>query len=309
MKSHAVRGIKAFLLKAPKILPKARSVDRAFALIQFFKAHRRLPKTSGGSFNDALFFIKSSDEILDPVRVFVSDKALLKDYVKAKIGDACNVDTIAVLDTFDDAVSFAYPANCVIKPTHLSGEIIFRRNGSSVDFEKINSWFTTNFYDQYRETNYRYLRSRVIVEPYIFDQEAVEDYKIFCLHGRPIVVQVDFNRHTHHTQNLYTADWEPLPFAISCPIGEGRLRPDNLDRLLDVAAKLSDEFNLIRIDLYTDGRDVLVGEITNCHQGARGRFVPPEGEKIMTCLLFGESGFSPAVLKAKSTGSRTGAKD
>ena len=299
MKNNIICGIKGGFRKAITLLPKTRAVDYGFALMQFLKAHRRLPKTSGGGINDAFFFIKTSDEILDPVRVFVSDKALLKEYVRGKLGDACNVGTIAVFDSFDDAFQFTYPADCVIKPTHMSGEVIFRRAGSPVDFKKVRSWFDSNFYDQYREANYRYLRPRIIVEPYIFNQESVEDYKIFCLHGRPLVLQVDFDRHSRHTQNFYTTDWELLPFAISCPIGGGKPRPGNLDRLIEVAAKLSDEFNLIRIDLYTDGVEVLVGEITNCHQGARGQFVPPEGDKLMTRLLLGESGFSPSILKMK----------
>ena len=299
MKKRLIRKIKDFYLWVSASLPKTREIDKGFALLLFLKTHRRFPKKSGGGLNDAIFYMKTSDEILDPVRVFVSDKALVKQYVKAKVGDACNVGTIAVLDSFDEAVHFNYPADCVIKPTHLSGMVIFRRNGSAIDFKQVRTWFDTNFYNKNREANYHHLRRRMIIEPNIFGQEAVEDYKIFCLHGRPIVIQVDFDRHTAHTQNLYTTDWELLPFAITCPIGPGKPRPGNLSRLIEVAAKLSDEFNLVRVDLYTDGREVLVGEITNLHQGGMCRFVPPEGEKIMSRLLFGEAGFSPSVLKAK----------
>ena len=289
-------GAASALFRVSDLLPKTRAFDYGFALAQFVRAHRRLPRKSGGGLNDALFHIKTSREMLDPLRAFVSDKAHVKQYVSEKVGDAHNVPTIAVLQSYEEAREFSYPADCVIKPTHMSGEIIFRRSGSAVDLEKVRSWFDRDFYCVTREVNYRHLRPRVIVEPYIFGRDAVEDYKVFCLHGQPFIVQVDFNRHTRHSQNLYTTDWNMLPFAMSSPIGPGRSRPSNLDEVISIAAKLSDEFNLIRIDLYTDEQTILVGEITNCHQAGRGRFVPAVGERIMSRILFGESGFSPSLL-------------
>jgi hypothetical protein len=290
----------SIFVRAKITFPKTRWLDRGFALFQFLKDHHRLPRRTGGGLNDAFYFIKTSDKILDPVRVFVSDKALVKSYVKARLGDEYNVGTIAVLESFAEAEHFAYPDDCVLKPTHMSGEVIFRREGSPVDFETVRRWFDSNYYHSTREANYRHLRRRLIVEPYVLGGRAVEDYKIFCLHGQPRAIQVDLDRHTRHTQNFYTADWERLPFAIGCPVGAGKPPPGNLSALLDAAGRLSAEFDLVRIDLYTDGHAILLGEITNCHQGARGKFVPREGEAIMTRLLFGDAGFSPAILEEKS---------
>ncbi len=289
-------GAASALFRVSDLLPKTRLFDYGFALAQFLRAHRRLPRMSGGGLNDALFHVKTSSEMLDPLRAFVSDKARVKQYVREKVGDAHNVPTIAVLRSYEEARAFSYPAECVIKPTHMSGEIIFRRSGSAVDLGKVRSWFDKDFYCVTREANYRHLRPGVIVEPYVFGRDAVEDFKVFCLHGRPFIVQVDFDRHTHHTQNLYTTDWKLLPFAMSSPIGPGRSRPANLDELIAVAARLSEAFNLIRIDLYTDEQTILVGEITNCHQAGRGRFIPAMGERIMSRILFGEAGFSPSLL-------------
>jgi hypothetical protein len=295
-------ALKSVLSKASTVLPKTRAFDYGFALIQFLNAHRRLPRKSGGGFNDALFYIKTSNEMLDPLRAYVSDKAQVKQYVKAKIGDDHNVPTIAVIDSYEEALGFPYPADCVIKPTHMSAEVIRRRAGSAVDFTKVRTWFDTDFYDVTREANYRHLRPRVIVEPYIFGRETVDDYKVFCLNGRALIVQVHLDRYTHHTQNLYTTDWEMLPFAVDYPIGPGRPRPANLNQLIDLAAKLSDEFNFVRIDLYTDYQTILVGEITNCHQSALARFMPAEGEAIVSRILFGEAGFSPSSLSCSPPG-------
>jgi hypothetical protein len=277
--------------------PKTRWCDRLFLTLQFWRDHKRMPRQFGGTLNDAYFYINTSNAILDPVRAFVSDKALVKEYVAGKVGAEHNVETIAVLDSFGAARNFDYPDDCVIKPTHMSGEVIMRRGGSPVDLETLRRWFHSNYYDTTREANYRYLRRRVIVEPYIFGRESVEDFKIFCLHGKPLVVQVDYDRYTGHTQNLYTTGWEQLPFAITCPVGIGMPRPRNLEQMLGLAARLSDEFSLIRIDLYTDGQTILVGEITNIHQSGRGQFVPSTGEAIMSRIFFGDTGFQPMLLE------------
>ena len=283
------------------LLPENRIIDYWIAFFTFLKVHRRLPNLKNGSINDALFHIRSSDEILDPLRVFVSDKAFLKDYVRAKVGESHNVPTISVLESLEDALHFDYPADCVIKPTHMSGEVILRHGGEDIDFGKIRSWLRENYYRQSRQANYRQLRAKVIVEPFIFGLDAVEDYKIFCLHGRPLAIQLDFDRHTRHTRSIFTTEWEHLPLAMSCPIGRPVPKPDTLDEMLRVAAVLSRDFNFVRIDLYTNGKEVLVGEITNCHLAGHCIFEPAAGEWMFSRLLFGEKGFSPAVLARTGT--------
>ena len=84
------------IFRVSDLLPKNRTFDYGFALAQFLSAHRRLPRMSGGGLNDALFLIKTSKEMLNPLRAFVSDKARMKQYVRAKVGEAHNVPTIAV---------------------------------------------------------------------------------------------------------------------------------------------------------------------------------------------------------------------
>ena len=48
-------------------------------------------------YNDVLHRIKTSDDIIDPLRVFVSDKEYLKLYVRATLGDRYVVPTIDVI--------------------------------------------------------------------------------------------------------------------------------------------------------------------------------------------------------------------
>jgi hypothetical protein len=284
------------------LLPRTKWGDNCFGILDFIAFHKRLPRFKSGGFNDAMFYIKTSQEVRDPLRVFVSDKELAKYYVAAKVGNEFNVPTLAVFNSLSQALAATYPPDCVIKPTHMSGQVIFRRGGSSVDESKLTFWFKSNYYSSWREENYRTLRPKVIVEPFIFDNETCDDYKIFCVNGNPKLIQVDTDRFSEHKRDYYLTDWEKLPFSITYPIGIGVPRPANLEKMLNVASKLSANFNIIRVDLYTNGKSILVGELTNCHDAGRSNFLPPEADFSAAKILFGDLGFNQSQLQQYTSG-------
>lgn len=237
--------------------------------------------------NDVLYRIKTGDEILDPLRVFVTDKELVKIYVKAVVGDGYNVPTVDVIRSAGDVDGYDFPADCCIKPTHASGRVILRRGGAPVDTKRIRSWFGLNYYLVDREANYKTLKPKVIVEPLVFENANIEDYKFFCFNGVPRFIQVDIDRYVDHKRKFFDTDWNDLGFSITYPRSEAPLeRPGNLAEMLEVASKLSSAFSLVRVDLYSDGERMLVGEITNCSDSARGRFIPSTAEKDISDLLF-----------------------
>lgn len=289
---HAVVHYGLFLLSKKLLpwLPEVDWLDRGIARFDFWVFHCRLPSRRRRTFNDMFWHVRGTEEILDPLRVFISDKELVKLYVKAAAGEEYNVPTIAVLRDMEAVRTFGFPPDCCIKPTHGSGQVILRRDAAPIDYDEIASWFDMNYYRGRREQNYRTLRPKVIVEPLIFDMDRLADFKIFCWQGEPRLIQVDMDRHTNHTRKYYDTQWREQPFSLAHPIYAGTIeRPRNLDTMLGVAAKLSSRFSLVRIDLYTDGARCLVGEITNCQANALERFEPASGEEIASQILFGPS--------------------
>jgi hypothetical protein len=267
--------------------PYTRFFDRLYHRVLFFHKHRRWPGNEK-LWNDVWFRIKTSDEILDPLRVFVSDKEHVKHFVKAIVGDQHNVPTLAVLNDPSEVDAFDFPDRCCIKPTQASAQVILRKAGEPIDRERIKQWFALNYYYAGREINYRRLRPKVIVEPLIFDSDNVEDYKVFCWNGVPRFVQLDFDRHTNHTRKLYDVNWVEQDFSIIYPRSSAVVpKPDTLGEMLEVARQLSKPFSFVRIDLYSDNQRVLVGEITNCSANAGGYFLPRSAEAKASRLMFG----------------------
>jgi hypothetical protein len=270
-----------------KLFPHTPGGDRLYHRLNFIRRHGRLPN-GRMLWNDVWYRVKTTDEILDPLRVFVSDKEHVKQYVKAEIGDEYNVPTLAVLHGPEEVDGFEFPRDCCIKPTQASGQVILRRDGEPVDRERVKRWFSINYYYAGREWNYQRLKPKVIVEPLIFDSIDVEDFKFFCFNGEPRLIQVDIDRYVDHRRKFFDVAWNEQDFSILYPRSTAPFaRPASLDTMLAVARQLSAPFSFVRIDLYSEGERVLVGEITNCSENAGGVFIPRAAEKQASELMFG----------------------
>ena len=269
-----------------KIPPFNRLGDAIIAYTRFVLVHRRRPKLEH-RFNDVLYHIKTSDEILNPLRVFVSDKEYVKLYIKAQVGDRYNIPTLAILRNESDVDQFTPKQDCVIKPTHSCGKYIFFESGGSVNKNRMKKWFSQNLYYESREVNYKHLQPKIIVEPLIFQPKMAVDYKVFCVHGVPKMIKVDFDRHVKHLRRFYDVNWQPLPFSWnSSPTEKGVEKPKNLNEILSLAGRLSDRFNFVRVDFYITRNNIFVGEITNCDGAADNIFYPEGGEKMASDICF-----------------------
>jgi teichuronopeptide biosynthesis TupA-like protein len=270
-----------------RLLPYNRFGDNLYHRLLFLSKHRRLPGDEM-LWNDVLYRLKTTDEILDPLRVFVSDKELVKLYIRATIGEQYNVPTLAVLRSAGEVAEFDFPSRCIIKPTHASAQYILRRQGEPIDLDRIRRWFGLNYYRAGREVNYKKLQPKVIVEPLVFDNADLSDYRFFCYRGEPRLIQVDMDRHTHHTRKILDTEWREQDFSILYPRSDRHLpKPETLPEMLDVARALSAPFSFVRIDLYSDGSSVIAGEITNVSANAGGIFRPLSAEKKASQVMFG----------------------
>ena len=267
-------------------VPTGRLGDRIQAFAGFVTNHHRTPRDQW-LFNDVLYKIKTTDEILDPLRVFVTDKEFVKVYVKAIVGDQYNVRTLDILRNVGAIETYRFPSDCAIKATHGNAQNIIRQNDTAIDRELIKKWFRMNYYLTTREANYRRLKPKVIVEELAFGNASIEDYKIFCFNGVPKLIWVDVDRHANHQRAFFDVQWQALDFSLAYPKAQRPIRkPGNLAEMLDVASRLSKGFGLVRIDLYSNGSTCLVGEITNCSGSANKQFIPVEAEKTASSILF-----------------------
>ncbi len=283
------QAIKPIYYTLIKVIPRNNFGDKIFSLIHFYITFRQLPNQKK-LLRNYLFKLKHSYEGYNPLRAYITDKAFVKDYVKAKIGDVYNVPTIKVLSSLDEAKDFNFPQRCCIKPTHLSGAVILRENDEKIDFSVIEKWFITNRYELTRQKHLRYLKPKLIVEPLIFNTTKNLDYKFFCYKGKAKFLQIDIDRRSNHTRLYYDRDWNKQGFSIIHPMSSKNIdKPVNFELMLSVADKLSRDFEFIRVDLYTNGKKIYLGELSNFPENGNAYFVPREAEEIGSKLLFNET--------------------
>lgn len=268
-------------------VPFCPSYDRLYHLVHFVPRHKRWPHRY--LFNDRLYRMKVGGELLDPMRQFVTDKVLGKEFVRARLGEGHVPETLAVLRTPQEVYEYQFPKQCVIKAVHTSQNVIVCRDGV-VDRAAVASWLKMDYYRVMREQNHAFLRRGVIVEAFAFgDGKVPEDIRIFCVDGVPKGIMVDYDHFANQTRVLYDTEWNPQTYGLRHPVGVPRPRPGNLDQMLTAATRLAKGFSFIRVDFYSNGTDFKVGEITNCHAGGMQRFIPVEAERDFTALLFGEA--------------------
>ena len=267
-------------------LPHTRTFDRLIAWQGFVFRHRRLP-SDRPLFNDVIYAEKVADHLTDPIYGFTADKEHVKDFVAARVGRRHAVETLAVIRRAEDVDAHEFPADCCIKPTHLSGNVILRQNGAGIDRAEIKRWFSLNHYERSRELQYRDMRPKVIVEPLIGDPATLRDYKVFCHRGEPRVIQIDTDRFGDHRHSYFTPDFEELPFAIDVPrVEEPIERPAELEEMLEIARRLSEPFGFCRVDFYISDR-VYVGEITHHHNNGHSVFLPSSDEEKWSHVFLG----------------------
>jgi len=268
-------------------VPKNRVGDKFIAYINFIRCHRRLPNQN--LLNDYLFKIKTSDEILNVLRQFTSDKEFVKSYIGNCVGEELNVKTIAVLNNPKEIYAYDFTEGEVVKPTHASGLVHFVKDKNFDKGELIN-WLSLNYYEVSREANYRYLKPKIIVEEPIFGRHDVDDIKFFCVKGKVKVVQWDFDRRENHTRMLYDRNWQSLNASLGYPKStKSKDKPSKLSEMIEVTERLAEPFGLVRVDLFydEDTENYCVGEITHCHGSSNERFDSRESEIRVSSVLFG----------------------
>jgi TupA-like ATPgrasp len=235
--------------------------------------------------------------------VTFADKAAVRDYVAAVVGERYLPRVYAIVDDPAALRDLAVPDAYVVKPTHGSGTAIIVSDSASGearlptepsswvyrhvrpgfaprdDVVRIAQGWVAQLYGQgpNREWVYGRMPRRIIVEELLADADGAipDDYKLFVFHGRCAFVQVDTGRFGRRTQDFFRPDWQHLPLSGGPPGTEPELaKPACLTEMIEVAERLGADTDFVRVDLYdVDGR-VVFGELTSFPAGGDSPFDP-----------------------------------
>lgn len=270
--------------------------DRAF-LKYAYRAHfgKKLNLKNPVTFNEKLNWLKLYNR--NPEYRKLVDKYEVKNYIAEKIGEEYVIPTIGVWDKVSDIDFDALPDSFVLKCTHDSGSAVICKGKSSFDFEKakkkLNKKIRKNFYWYGREWPYKDLKPRIIAEEYITDRtdgteraegDDLHDYKLFCFNGECKFFKIDFDRFTHHRANYYDKNKQLMPMYGGTFLPDHSRDiyiPSSMDKMIELAERLSTGFPHVRVDFYDVGDKIYFGELTFFHCSGLEPFYPEEWDKTL----------------------------
>ena len=222
-----------------------------------------------------------------PEYTMMADKILVKDYVKAVIGDEYVIPTIGIWDSEKEIDFNKLPEKFVLKANHNSSGTIICTDKSKLDIEgvkkNLHRQLKQNYYIIGHETAYRDINRRILAEPYMHDEKTGElrDYKFFCFDGIVKSVLVTSNRTDVLNLDYFDADFNHLPFKQGYENSKKQLdRPVNFELMKNLASKLSAGIPFVRVDLYEINGKVYFGEMTFYHYNGFAPFDPPAWDEI-----------------------------
>lgn len=250
-------------------------------------------------FNDRIQWLKLFDQSTDNVRC--SDKYLVRDYIRERIGNQYLTELYQVHDRFSQIDFETLPNAFVIKANHDCGTVILVRDKDQLDKvaaeKRIESALITTYGWEKGEWAYAAVKPTVFVEQLIEPGSLIPpaDYKFHCVDGIVRYLHYIYDR-GHDTRELFVNRNGYLSdLSIYFPKGDPAryIEPNEWNRMVQVAEALAKGFKYVRVDLYLSQGKIYVGEMTfwpmsGCYHS--------KGQKLLgACLDFDRNTFKDPI--------------
>ena len=242
------------------------------------------------TYNEKIMWSKLNDR--DPLRTQLSDKAAVRDWVIEKLGtDKYCIPRYGIWNSFDEICFDELPDSFILKTNHGFATNVIVRDKSELDIEecrkKFDRWMKKSFLGRTMEYQYLGITPRIICEELLFtDKDDLPDYKFFCFDGKVYCsyLMEDYSIDPHNGKlGFLDRDWKLMPYHRKeyKPLDSQPPKPENYEKMIEIAETLSEGFPHVRVDLYnTDGR-IYFGEMTFTTTAGQGLFDPPEFDRIL----------------------------
>lgn len=228
-----------------------------------------------------------------PLLTELSDKIKVRDWVANKIGEEYLIPTVGGIYSKAGEIDFeSLPDRYVIKTNHGSGTNIIVSDNSRINIESIkatlNSWLEHNFAYNSLELQYKDIEPKIYIEQNIMPEGVSDlpDYKFFCFNGKIFCSYTMINYVFNHKKGklgFFDREYKLIPYyrADYDPIEEQLSKPENYEKMIEVAEKLSEGFSHVRVDLYNVEGKIYFGEMTFSTCSGYCKFVPEEFDSIL----------------------------
>jgi teichuronopeptide biosynthesis TupA-like protein len=218
--------------------------------------------------NEKIQWLKLFDQSEDVVRC--TDKILVRDYVRERVGEHYLVELFQVHRHFCEIDFDSLPDGFVIKTNNDCGTVILVRNKSEFDHQtaakRVEAALRCTYGWEGGEWQYSYIKPMVLVEELIEpqSQKPPPDYKFYCIHGVVRFCHYIYDRGSDIKEQIIDAEGNDLATGLAENFKRGTdfRKPALWGEMIRVAQELGRGFKCVRVDLYCTGDRIYVGEMT-----------------------------------------------
>lgn len=197
-----------------------------------------------------------------------ADKVKVRNYVKAKGLEHILLEQYGVWEDASQIDFDKLPEKFILKANNGCGGHVICTDKSQLDIpatiKMMNEALKGAEYLRKTEPQYCAIEPRLFAEQLMGDGSTLPvDYKFYCIKGEVCFVFVVSERETDVKFSALDTEWKQLPYIyddyLPKQIPE---RPEHLSEMVEVAKKLSSDFDFVRVDLYDFQGRVYFGELT-----------------------------------------------
>lgn len=245
--------------------------------------------------NEKIQWLKLYDR--QPHYTTLVDKLLVKDYIRDKIGAEYVIKTLGIWQ-FPEEIDFtSLPNRFVLKTNHSGGNtgvIIckdkLRLNLSDVK-KRLTASLRSDIFRNNREWPYKNVKRLIFAEEYLEDTTNKEliDYKFYCFNGYVDSVMICIDRQIGKPKfYFFDKEWNFKRYdkrAKNAPDTFTLPRPENMDKMFEIASVLSKDIPFVRVDIYNVNGHVYFGEMTFYSASGFDTDLTPEADLYLGNLI------------------------
>jgi len=265
-----------------KLMDDKQYLTRIFRRRTGYDLNIENPKT----FNEKLQWLKVNDH--RSILSFMTDKYLVREYIKEKFGEQYLVPLLFVTKNYQDITYENIPnEKCIIKTNCGSHDYYIVRDKKVIDEESLQKKYKDllnfNYYYYGREWNYKNIEPCIIIEKLLEDKNGKipNDYKLTFFNGELQFVYCSIDREGLNYRKIYSPNWETMNFSMGHPLEDYEQfpdiqPPDSFKKMVEIGKEVAKEFLNVRVDFYDVDGKLYCGEITLYHGSGFDRFYPEE---------------------------------
>ena len=242
--------------------------DLYLRLHYYFAMGKRLHLNAPRTMNEKLQWLKIHQK--DPLLTKLVDKVTVKEYVAEKYGEDLVCPLLGVWDSVEEIDFDSLPDQFVLKTNHSGGSngVVICSDKSLFDIDqakrKLSLSMNHDLFPRFREWPYKNVKKRVFAEKFL--GKDLVDYKFYCFNGVADCVLLCVDRQIGSPKfYFFDRDWNLLRYnkrGKAAPEGFTLPKPENIDTLFELAARMSEGFPYVRMDYFDVDGHCYFGEYT-----------------------------------------------